>query len=268
MNCQDALNLLYDIIDKEASEIDAHQVQEHLKKCHHCFEVFRLESSVKELIQERVAHHEPTPRVTQLRDKILTQLDGIDAEQKDRKRKPPFGNVAFTLAAAAFLVVALGGAYLLAGFYRHNDLYIPFEQAHWNVSAQMGRLASADESSALLPGMADSLQYEISDAVAGFQLLGGYPEKLSDCRMAHFVYQQEQSLVSVFVVCAKQFQIPDNVRTAAVHSGELTMYDHNCRGCRLVFHQTGNVVVITATTDRSVDLTTFVPGHSLTTGAI
>lgn len=268
MNCQDALNLLYDIIDKEASDIDARQVQEHLNKCHHCFEVYRIESSVKELIQERVTHKEPTPRVAELRNKILGQLDSIDAEGGRSKRRPPFGNVAFTLAAAAFLVVSLGGAYLLANLYRHNDQYIPLEEAHWNVSSELGRLASSDESSTLIAGMADSLAYEVAKSVDGFQLVGGHAEKLMDCRMAHFVYQQNQSLVSVFVVCAQQFQIPENVRTAAVHSGDLTLFDHNCRGCRLVFHQTGKVVVITASTDRSVDLTKFIPGHALASAAI
>ena len=30
MNCQEALDLLYDIIDKEASEIDTQEVKRHL----------------------------------------------------------------------------------------------------------------------------------------------------------------------------------------------------------------------------------------------
>lgn len=83
MNCQEALNLLYDIIDDEASEIDVRGVEEHLSHCHDCAEVYKIERSVSGLIQERLRHKKPTPRFHALKSKVLRQLDEVDTEGCD-----------------------------------------------------------------------------------------------------------------------------------------------------------------------------------------
>jgi anti-sigma factor (TIGR02949 family) len=80
MNCKDALELLYEIIDKEASTIDTQQVQEHLRNCHHCFEIYRVETSVQEFITARLEPVTPTPNLESLKKKILFHLDNIDCE--------------------------------------------------------------------------------------------------------------------------------------------------------------------------------------------
>ncbi|RKX23560.1 MAG: hypothetical protein DRP45_10300 [Candidatus Zixiibacteriota bacterium] len=80
MNCQEALSLLYDIIDKEASEIDVAQVQEHLNRCRDCAGIYKIEESISRLIQEKLKHKEPTPCFDVLKSNVLQQLDDIDAE--------------------------------------------------------------------------------------------------------------------------------------------------------------------------------------------
>jgi len=80
MNCQEALSLLYDVIDKEASEFDISQVKEHLSRCHNCAGVYKIEESISRLIQEKLGHNEPTHHFDALKTKVLQQLDGIDAE--------------------------------------------------------------------------------------------------------------------------------------------------------------------------------------------
>ena len=87
MNCQDALDLLYDIIDREASEIDAQRVKEHLENCRDCFEVYRLEQSVQDLINERVQNSVDSPRVDDLKAKIMTRLDEIDRENPNKRQR-------------------------------------------------------------------------------------------------------------------------------------------------------------------------------------
>ena len=125
MNCQEALDLLYDIIDKEASEIDTKQVQDHLKNCHHCFEVYKIEGAVQEFINAKLAGSTQAPCLDKLKGKIVGKLDKIDEERGVARKKPPFWNASFTLAAAAFVVVTIGAAFLLADFYRHNTTYVP-----------------------------------------------------------------------------------------------------------------------------------------------
>ena len=80
MNCQEALSLLYDIIDSEASEIDISKVEEHLVLCHDCSGIYEIESSVNKLIQERINNQAPTQRLAKLKETILEKLNSIDTE--------------------------------------------------------------------------------------------------------------------------------------------------------------------------------------------
>jgi len=80
MNCQEALSLLYDIIDHEASEIDVHEVDEHLSRCRDCSGIYRIERSIAKIILARFANPDPIPHLAKLRATVLCQLDEIDAE--------------------------------------------------------------------------------------------------------------------------------------------------------------------------------------------
>ncbi|MCD6248961.1 MAG: zf-HC2 domain-containing protein [candidate division Zixibacteria bacterium] len=80
MNCQEALNLLYDIVDNEASEVDVQNVREHLKNCEDCDGVYRLEQTVDELLRARLENPLATPQLASLKTKVLGQLDEIDCE--------------------------------------------------------------------------------------------------------------------------------------------------------------------------------------------
>jgi anti-sigma factor (TIGR02949 family) len=80
MNCQQALELVYDIIDNEASEIDVQQIRDHLKNCEDCDGVYRLEQAVDDLLRARLENPGPSPRLASLKSRVLNQLDEIDCE--------------------------------------------------------------------------------------------------------------------------------------------------------------------------------------------
>ncbi len=80
MNCQEALSLLYDVIDREASEIDMAMVQEHLGRCKDCAGVYEVEEAISRLIVERARNSEPSEHAAALKAKVLLQLDQIDSE--------------------------------------------------------------------------------------------------------------------------------------------------------------------------------------------
>lgn len=88
MNCQEALSLLYEIIDKEASDIDAREVQRHTERCKHCFEVYRLESAIQEFINERLRDGNPFGSLETLRAKVALKLDEIDGQTSVPDRRP------------------------------------------------------------------------------------------------------------------------------------------------------------------------------------
>ena len=80
MNCQEALNLLYDIIDNEASENDDLRVRDHLKSCRDCSGIYRLEQAVDKLLRARLENPRTNPNLVSLKAKVLSQLDEVDCE--------------------------------------------------------------------------------------------------------------------------------------------------------------------------------------------
>ncbi len=264
MNCQEALALLYDIIDKEASEIDAEQVHEHLQKCSQCLKRYELEGDINDFVKKKLSHAKPSPQINALRDKILCKLDTIDREEGGLKgHKPPFWKASYVVAAAAILVVTISAVYLATGFYRHKDIYIPLEQAHWKAEDELRTFENPTLTSAAVLFAADTVGYRPSPEVAGTHLAGGQVEEINGTRMAHFVYTNPGTrTVSVFVVPANQFTIPEDLRSSLIQRHGLDLFDHNCRGCRLVYHRVGNAIVVTATTDRQTELLDFIPGQS------
>ena len=262
MNCQDALELLYDIIDREASEIDTQKVQEHLKNCRDCFEKYRLEQSVQEFINDKVQKAVSTGSVDALKAKILDRLDEIDDEDCSRREPRFFSLTTKTLVAAASFVLLIGAGFLLASFYRHNDIYIPLERAHWSVTEEIDTYRNNDATAKLLSAVASDHQYSLAPTVAEFAMVGGNSKEIMGTEMGHFVYSRGNEVISVFVVPADNFEISSDLDASKTEIDGITFYDHNCRGCRLVYHKIGSLVVITASTNRDVDLLNFVPGLS------
>jgi hypothetical protein len=190
----------------------------------------------------------------------VARLDSIDQEREGNKGRPPFWNTTFTLAIAAFVVVTVGAAYLVAGLFAHNDLYMPLERAHTNVIDN--KAFSSTDFNAAMTQVNGDLHYDLNRQMGSFALVGGRMEEVKGTRMAHFVYREGEKYVSVFLTPAASLEIPENLRKTLVHRNGFDLFDHNCRGCRLVYHRDGNVMVVTATTDRSTDLLDFLPGHA------
>jgi anti-sigma factor (TIGR02949 family) len=264
MNCQEALSLLYDIIDKEASAIDAAEVQEHLAKCRHCLGVYNLEHSVNALVVERLKSAHATPCVEKLRDRLMLKLNELDTEtvpSAKRANRKPFGGTALTLAIAASIFVVAGAAFIGNKLYDHHEAFIPLEQAHWRAAEGINNpgeiLVTGDQALQL----ARSVQYPLSASANGFTLVNGHVEELMGTRMVHFIYRQGDKVVSVFVAPASSFDIPASLQGNPVTVNGHILFDHNCRGCRLVYHRERDVVVITATTNREIDLLAFDPGR-------
>jgi len=268
MTCQEALSLLYDVIDKEASQIDVEQVENHLSQCRHCAEIYKVEQSVNELVREKLSHHETTPRLASLQSKVLKQLDEVDCETpgseeavSKRRIRSSFFRTGRLLAFAAAIVVVLGAAFYGRQGVDQHTRYIPLEEAHTSCIKDIAAYHDMEKTNAVLVSVRNDIAYDLTPAVHGFELIGGHMETIDGVEMAHFVYANGRRVISAFVVPAHSFEIPAELQeTQVIHNG-VTFFDHNCRGCRLVYHQIGDAVVITATTEREVQLYDFLPGH-------
>jgi len=271
MNCQEALNLLYDIIDREASEIDIKQVEEHLSHCHDCTGVYRFENSVNELIRERLKRQDVTPRLDSLKPKILSELDAIDCANRPpdpvKKKLPdaavlPTFRLGRTLAVAASVIVVLGAIFVGKSVFSEHAAYLPLEQAHWTDSENLDSQRNDAVTAAALAGVRQTLSYDLVDRVNSFTLVGGHTETIDNIPLAHFIYHNENHIVSVFVIDAALMTLPDDLLETLVTRNGIDFYDHNCRGCRLVYHRVGNALIVTATTQRDIDLLDFVPDRN------
>jgi len=271
MNCQEALSLLYDVIDKEASEIDTRQVEEHLRNCRDCSGVYRLERSVNELLQEKLKSQQSTPRLDSLKAKLLNELDQIDcADQPEEspKKKPvetaaqPALRLGRALAIAASVIVVIGAAWLGNSILTDHAAFLPLEEAHWAAQDNLDLYRNQVVTSLTRLDTRQSLAYDVAEDINSFTLVGGQSETVDDVPLTHFVYHNENRVVSVFVIDAAMVTLPADLLETLVTRHGIQFYDHNCRGCRLVYHQVGNALVVTATTHRDIELLDFVPDRT------
>lgn len=112
MNCKEVLSHLYEIIDKEANEIDSQKVKEHLKLCRHCMAHYEFERTFKAFVVEKGRNVDDA---SSIKDSIRNQLDAIDAAG-GAGHKSPFRWQAVSLAAAAALIICVIAAYSLSEF--------------------------------------------------------------------------------------------------------------------------------------------------------
>ena len=262
MNCDEALNLLYDYVDKEVSEIDAKQIRQHLDKCGHCLERYNLEENVNELLKEKVVNCcQSTPKVEELKAKILDKLDEIDRDGAKGSDSKGIRLFSFGLVSAAALIVLVGAAFFGSNFTHHFFDYYPLENAHFAVQSEIP-VGSDNAWPMLVSQLSSTLHYDMKPQVAGYSLAAGFVDSVEDVPASHFIYRKNGSSVSVFVFPADKFKIPEDLADARVVKDNLELFDHHCRGCRLVYHRTGDAVVVTATADREVELLDFIPGHA------
>jgi mycothiol system anti-sigma-R factor len=271
MNCEEALSLLYELIDKEVSEIDEKELRKHLDSCGDCYRKYNIEKNLHEFIQARLhdgpvmdAHSKLKMRIEMKLDEIDGEVEDSDQPASDRRTPRPFRFPAVALAAAAAIVILIGTGYFGGRMYTHHEMFVPIEQAHWADQSESSPPMSDSELTSALSQAAGTYNYELRPTIEEYRLVSGHPEELMGQSMLHYVYRNDDSKVSVFLAPAEFFDQYGDFDLEEVVRDNLTLYDHNCRGCRLVFHRVGDVLVITASTDRNVELLDFIPGHVAT----
>ncbi len=75
MKCWEALNLLYDVVERSASGEQVRAVREHVGGCRNCYETYRREGAVRELIARRLANDESGSPLDKRRADLMTEFD-------------------------------------------------------------------------------------------------------------------------------------------------------------------------------------------------
>jgi hypothetical protein len=267
MNCQEALALLYDIIDREASEVDTSKVQEHIKKCGTCADIYRIEGVLDQFLKDRLEHKSAEHSHEKLKSRITLLLDQEDGHAPFADSGSASGPVqplrlprtAHYLAAAAALVLVIWGGIALSGFVSHYQTYYQFEKAHLAASRDNASFASAEDTRSALASSSSTFGFAPSSRCGDAILVGGKFTQMNDTPVGHFLFSKDDITISLYIVPAAQVAIPDELNEFRVVNADGTFYDHHCRGCRLVYQQYGDLVFITATEDHAFDLLHFVP---------
>jgi len=260
MNCQEALDLLYDIIDQEVSEIDESRVRSHLEKCRDCSEIYRLESSIQSFLDARTAKDSSSDNMERLRTKIIEDLDGLDCTEIECSRKSKLGGATLLMVSAAALIILVSASFFTSDLVRHYNVYGPLEQAHFAVGLQRPTNSMMEQT---LVAVENDLGISLDSTVNSFSLIDGKMEQIMGIEMAHFVYADNGKRVSVFIARSEEFDIPTDLKDHKVVRENIEYYDHNCRGCRLIYYQSVAAIIITATEDRDTELLAFIPGTSI-----
>lgn len=263
MNCQEALDLLYDIIDKEASDIDANEVRNHLDKCRHCLKLYELESAVDDFLRQKLAASDDIGvSLDTLKGKVQARLDEVDCEQNPGSSRS-FRLLTMTMVSAAALVLLMGAALIGSDLVRHYSVYYPYERVHFAAAKSENPVSLYSSPANFVAAVENDLGYQMSGQVGGFTLIEGGTRTIDGVPIRHFVYTNNGSTVSVFIASTTDLDIPSDLNDHRVLRNSLEFFDHNCHGCRVVFHRSGNSVIVTASYDREVDLLDFVPGRSI-----
>ena len=263
MNCQEALDLLYDIIDQEASEIDEQQVHEHLKNCKDCSGIYHVEQSVHEFLKAKISSDNPSPSLGDLKSRIKEQMDCIDKEKTVGPRPRFFRSPVVVLAAAAMLVILLGAALFTSDYIHEYQTFGPIQRAHFAIGSADNPQSDNLTLAATTSAVERQLGYRVETTVGGFSLVAGHFETVMDIEMAHFVYRRDGKVVSVFVAPSDEYEIPTDMLKPCTNGDSTQFYDHTCKRCRLVYHRSDRTVIITATNDETVELLEFIPGSAV-----
>jgi mycothiol system anti-sigma-R factor len=253
MNCKEALAKLYDVIDKEASEIDEKEVREHLEHCKDCLSRFEFEKIFKTFVTEKADIESKTDK---LRTDILKRCSEID-KAPHHHLKSKFRLGAIMVAAAASLVVCIFASLALADYYRHQTFVVPFESAHMKDPVFAGHNeSSVDQIMDVRKYLNDDLRLSIDQEPKNFKLIGAGFDNIRGDKYAHIRFVKGPDHISLFI-CGKDVELPDFEKLSYLNSIDYWM--HVCKHCQVLRWKCGHNTVIAVSDNPGIDMTSLIP---------
>ncbi len=257
ITCEEALKKLYEVIDKEADEVDTKKVQEHLKSCKSCMSRYEFESMFKHFVVKKA---ESSQKHEQLRNRILSRISEAESSGGGGLFGGRFRFGAVLMAAAAALVIFVISALALADFYRHKEYTYPFEAHHMENRIE-------DVQSATVAQTVDAGRYLVNDlhlAVNGdekqLRFIDAGTVEIQDKEFVHLRYLYQGKYVSFFMGNAEGVNLPDFERQ--IYNDKEYFY-HECRECKVIYwyveNRVGEKIVIVVTEVHDLDLRPTIP---------
>ncbi len=252
MNCKEALARLYEITDKEASEIDENEVREHLEKCKDCVSRFEFEELFKAFVVEKASIKAKTDK---LRKNILKRCEEIESATSRRPRNSlRFG--AILAAASVSLVICVFASFALADFYRHQAFVVPFENTHLNDKGFVEENKPlVGQLMAVRKYLNNDLRLSLDKEPRQFRLVGAGFDEVRGEKYAHVRFVKGPDHISLFI-CDKDVELP-NFEKLSYYSIEYFL--HVCDHCLVLYWKCGPNTIIAVSGNPGLDLTPLIP---------
>jgi len=239
LNCRDALRLLYDVVDREATEQDSTLVHEHLKTCRKCASRYELERKFKNCVEQK---GKTSPECQELKFRIIQQLDAIDgAVGEVGPSYPPFRWAAVTLAAAATVILCLAAAFGLKGYYRQQTEFVPFVKAHLAHEADFKKVTFTYDPLDFLYQQT-GIRLQPSPQLPLADIISITIDTVKGVRFGRIeMASPDGDMMSLFVTTRDVYRLPDGP-CAMVNGSELLV--NCCKKCTLVGFTRDNLVFV------------------------
>jgi anti-sigma factor (TIGR02949 family) len=256
LNCREALQLLYDIVDKEASQIDAGEVEKHLKSCRHCLAKYEFEQMFKTFVIEKGKNVNDN---SHLKNNILAKLDDIDAAREVGADRRPFKWMAVSLAAAATIIFCILAANALDDYFHHQSEIAPFIKAHFTQNPESRPEDPISDPFAYLYEQT-GIKMDRPMQLPIDRIRSASVDTIKGVEFGHLeVFGENNTLVSIFVTQKDRYHLP----TKPVESiNGFEMLVHTCEKCSMVGLSKGDLVFVLVSrpdydTNNLVQISTF-----------
>jgi len=254
MTCEEALRLLYEVIDKEASEYDVKRVEEHLHDCKDCMSRYQFEEMFKAFVVDKAS---AKSKSDQLKSSILKSIE-VSKSHPRRSHGGPFRFGLVFAASAVALVLCIVAAFSVADFYRHKTQVCPFEKFHFDSTSARVDAASVPISKLVSARnfLANDMRYNFNSDIAGFRMVGAEIEQVLGYTFVHLRYHAGSEQVSLFIGSSESGGLPDFEK--AIISG-VEYFKHICNHCQVIYWIENGTISIAISENKDVDLTPLIP---------
>jgi mycothiol system anti-sigma-R factor len=249
MTCEEALRLLYDVIDKESSQIDSEKVKEHLNGCRHCMARYEFEAMFKTFVVDKAASK---TKSDQLRNKILSRLEDAERNPETISAKPARNKYRLFFLSAAALIVFVVAALSVTQMYRHQTFVYPFEKNHLDGNADSGGNPDTGLAmSSLINALSADYSLKLTENVLDYNLIKAGFDNIENRNFMHLHYLVGDAPVSVYIGRDDNLSLRDFKKM--VYAGH-EYFQHICARCQVIYWRLGDKIIVAVSANKEAEL--------------
>lgn len=238
MNCKQALRLLYDVVDNEADNTEAAEVEQHLKICRHCKDAYDLEVLFKKVVAEKARCQTDN---SHLKNRILSRINAIEASQNYNPRRS-FRWFPVVVAAVVALVLCITASFWVSDYYNYQSQIGPIIEAY---AEHAGDNTDFDYGTDPLDYLAGLTGYRLApDAIPVQYIRSVGVDTIMGVEFGRIDLDHPQlpdRFITVFITAPDKYHLPGK---PSLTVGGQEMFVHTCTKCSIVGAENQDIVFL------------------------